>query len=69
MLAVFREDAKIAVSSSASVSNGSVRFFFNSFSSMINSSQNAASSVSSKTILIFAIKLDFDWIGKLLNSY
>ena len=59
-LDVFLEAAKIAVSSSASFSNGSTRFFFKSFSSMINSSQNAASSVSSKTILIFATKLAFD---------
>jgi hypothetical protein len=37
VLAVFREDAKIAVSSPASFSNGSTRLFFNLQSSIFNS--------------------------------
>ena len=60
VLAVFLEDAKIAVNSSASFNNGSTRFFFNSFSYIINSNQNAVSSASSKTTLNFAVKLGFD---------
>ncbi len=50
----------IAVNSDASLMSNSINFFFIEFSSSINSNQNNDSSVSSITILNFAIKLAFD---------
>ena len=60
-LAVFLEEKKIAVSSSASFINGSTKRLFNKLSSMINSNQKYDSSASSITILNLDTKLAFDW--------
>ena len=59
-LAVFLDTTKMAINSSDSFSNGSTVFLLRSVSSIINSSQKNDSSISSKTMLNFDIKLAFD---------
>jgi len=58
--AVFLLEIKIAVSSSASVNNESTSLLFNRSSLIMNSNQKYDSSVSSKTMLNFDMKLAFD---------
>ena len=60
-LAVFLDAKKIDVNSRASLRSGVTIFAFMICSSAINSSQKEDSPTSSRTILIFATKLAFDW--------
>jgi hypothetical protein len=61
LLAVFLDAKKIDVNSRASLRSGVTIFSFMICSSVINSSQNEDSSISSRTMLSFATKLAFEW--------